>query len=286
LGDLVAASIARPKVAPADSFILHAPLELLARSALLSACRPDARDAARERIAALGRAYAEAGPEIDEPRRRAFDPPERAVETLLRAIAAGELEDADAAADWLACWSSPLELAAALADGVIPLLGAAAHGSIFLYQLPRVAPRSAAAARMLRCLVRELALERGMELSWQRSRPEGVVPTDDLALRLLRPPSPGDPGSNFIYPTMSLVERSGLAAELLDAPTRRLAPATASRLLSRVAAWSMLQDDPGHAPYGWSHCLTMAQGTLGIAPLAGDPAAAVAVAATFVLGFR
>src|SRR5262249_25516039 len=104
--------------------------------------------------------------------------------------------------------------------------------------------------------------------------------------RLLQPPSPGDPGSNFIYPTMSLVERSGLAAELLDAPTRSLDPATASRLLSRVAAWSMLQDDPSHAPYGWSHCLTMAQAALAMARIAADPAAAVAVAATFVLGFR
>ncbi|MEW6267746.1 MAG: hypothetical protein AB1689_00445 [Thermodesulfobacteriota bacterium] len=97
---------------------------------------------------------------------------------------------------------------------------------------------------------------------------------------------PGDPGSNFIIPTMSLVERSGLARELLDAPTRGLEVARATRLLGRVAAWSMLQDDPDHAPYGWSHCLTMPQGVLGVAEASGDPAAAVAVAATHVLGFR
>src|SRR5215831_4080395 len=145
LGDLVAAAIARPKIAPADSFVLHAPLELLARSALLRLCRPAVRDAARERIAALGRAYADAGPEVEEPRRRDFERREQAVITLRAAIDAGEFEDADAAADWLACWSSPSELASALADGVIPLLGAAGHGSIFFYQLPRVAPLSSAA---------------------------------------------------------------------------------------------------------------------------------------------
>jgi hypothetical protein len=111
-------------------------------------------------------------------------------------------------------------------------------------------------------------------------------PSGDLADRLLTPTDAGDPGSNFIYPTMSLVERAGLAAELLDAPTRGLAVADARRELLRVAAWSMLQDDPAHAPYGWSHCLTMPQATLGIAPAASRPDRAIAVAATYVLGFR
>ena len=46
----------------------------------------------------------------------------------------------------------------------------------------------------------------------------------------------------------------------------------------------MLQDDPSHAPYGWSHCLTMPQATLGVASAATRPDRAVA--ATYVLGFR
>jgi len=49
---------------------------------------------------------------------------------------------------------------------------------------------------------------------------------------------------------------------------------------------SMLQDDPAHAPYGWSHCLTMPQATLGIARACAEPRHAVAVAATYVLAFR
>ena len=295
LCDDVAACVARPKRAPADSFVLHAPLELLARMALLPLVRPGARGAARERLAALAAEYAAAGDEVGEPRARAYDDPLRAAADLVAAIAAGEDEDADAAASWLATHLDAEALVRALADDVVPRLAAAAHGSIFLYHLPRVAPRSAAIARTLRPLVRELVRERGWRLGWYRSaardggveRAEaGAASPSALIESLLAPRSPGDPGSNFIYPTMDLVERSGLAAELLDAPTRALDPATASRALARVAAWSMLQDDPAHAPYGWSHALSMPQATLGVARACRDPRDAVAVAATFVLGFR
>jgi hypothetical protein len=48
----------------------------------------------------------------------------------------------------------------------------------------------------------------------------------------------------------------------------------------------MLQDDPAHAPYGWSHALSMPQATLGVAHACADPRDAIAVAATYVLGFR
>lgn len=306
LCDQVAARVARPKQAPADSFVLHAPLELLARMALLPLVRPDARDAARERLVALGAQYAAAGDEVAEPRPRAYDDERRAASALVAAIAAGELDDADAAAAWLATNVDAGALVRALADEVVPRLAAAAHGSIFLYHLPRVAPRSAAVARTLRGLVRELTLERDWRLGWFRdarphaasspgpgasgtplpARAEIEASADALVESLLAPPSPGDPGSNFIYPTMHLVERSGLAAELLGAPSRVLDAPTASGVLGRVAAWSMLQDAAEHAPYGWSHALTMPQATLGVAHACRDARDAVAVAATYVLGFR
>lgn len=294
LGDEVAAAVARPKRAPADSFVLHAPLELLARTALLPLVRPDAHGAARDRLAALGAQYAAAGDEVGEPRRCAYDDPARAAADLVAAIAAGEYDDADAAASWLAMLLDAESLVRALAGDVVPRLAAAAHGSIFLYHLPRVAPRSAAVARTLRPLVRELVRERAWRLDWyrvpeRRARSAGASPAEAASVLtelLLAPPSPGDPGSSFIYPTMHVVERSGLAAELLDAPTRVLDAATASRALARVAAWSMLQDDPAHAPYGWSHALSMPQATLGVAHACADPRDAIAVAATYVLGFR
>jgi hypothetical protein len=123
------------------------------------------------------------------------------------------------------------------------------------------------------------------QLTWMEQVGSGL-PTHDLAGRLLHVPWRGDPGSNFIHPTMSLVERSGAAAELLGPAVRGLQVAEARRDLLRVAAMSMLQDDPTNAPYGWSHALTMPQAVLGVASSAGDVQRAVAVAATFLLGFR
>jgi hypothetical protein len=282
----VAGLLAVPRRAPADSFVLHAPLELLARAALLALVPPAARERVRQRIVWLGSAYEAAGPPVEEPIVRSYDEPARAVAHLLHAVDAGELDEADGAASWLASALAPERLADALADDVIPRLAAAGHGSIFLYQLPRVAPRSAAAPQCLRGLVRELARWPDWKLSWHRQRSTATVATRDLVERLCRPRSPGDPGSDFIHPMMSLVERSGLARDLLDAPTRSDDVARVSRELARVAAWSMLQDDPRHAPYGWSHCLSMPQGVLGIAASCADPRDAIAVAATFVLGFR
>jgi len=60
----------------------------------------------------------------------------------------------------------------------------------------------------------------------------------------------------------------------------------AEALLSRLAAWSMLQDAPDHAPYGWTHTLTLPQAVLQMTHGTADSPAAVAVAATYVLGFR
>jgi hypothetical protein len=92
--------------------------------------------------------------------------------------------------------------------------------------------------------------------------------------------------SSMIAPTMLAIEQHGLAAARLAGPVRALSPERAERVLLRVAALSMLQDDPARAPYGWSHCLTLPQAVLANADATGDSAALVAVAATHVLGFR
>jgi hypothetical protein len=48
----------------------------------------------------------------------------------------------------------------------------------------------------------------------------------------------------------------------------------------------MLDEPDDYRPYGWSHCLTMPQAVLGIASVCTDPSAALAVASTYVVGFR
>jgi hypothetical protein len=104
---------------------------------------------------------------------------------------------------------------------------------------------------------------------------------------LLDVPMLGPAGSNFIQPIMSQAEDSGIAPKLLggvvDDP--RLDVARVRAELSRIAAWSMLQE-PAHHAYGWSHCLTMPQAVMNLAGDVVDARAAVAVAATHVVGFR
>ena len=57
-------------------------------------------------------------------------------------------------------------------------------------------------------------------------------------------------------------------------------------VVARIAALSMLQDDPASAPYGWTHALTMPLAVLAIAAGARDETALVRIAATHALGFR
>src|SRR5262249_50693305 len=75
----VAGLLAVPGRPPADSFVLHAPLELLARTALLPLVHPASRERARQRIAWLGAAYEAAGEAVKEPTARAYADPEAAI---------------------------------------------------------------------------------------------------------------------------------------------------------------------------------------------------------------
>lgn len=286
LVEAAAAHLAVPRTGAADSFVLHAPLELIARAALLRAVEPRAREVARRRIADLATEYdayepltPSAAPE------RTWHSVDDAVSWLGGAVAAGDPDGAEASVAWLAGTTTATELVACLADLVVARTSAAGHGSIFLWLLPRVLAADPTAPTLARPLVRELARHPDWELTWMEHL-DGGDPSHDLQARLLHVPSPGDPGSNFIFPTMSLVERSGLAAELLGPAVRGLSVGEARRDLLRVAAMSMLQDDPANAPYGWSHALTMPQAAIGVAPACNDPQRALAVAATFVLGFR
>jgi len=300
LCDLVTATLARPKIAPADSFVLHAPLELLARTALLPMVEPKARDLARQRLVWLAATYAAAGDEVARSTPLSYPGVETAVDHLATAISRGDVDGADDAAAWLAATVTPTELSRSLAESFLPRLSAAGHGAILLYLLPRIAPRSACAAGMARGMVRELARHPDWNVIWHRLRRRphtrsgtgSAEASGDLIEALRRPRSPGDPASNFIYPTMSIVETSGLAAEVLDQPTQSTGIRQATRDLMRVAAWSMVQDDPDQVPYGWTHCMTMPQAALGIHGVAGipesgaEPEDSIAVAATYVLGFR
>jgi hypothetical protein len=62
--------------------------------------------------------------------------------------------------------------------------------------------------------------------------------------------------------------------------------ATEKLRTKQVAALSMLQDDPAHAPYGWTHCFTLPHSILSLTDVVSDTVRAVRIAATHALGFR
>src|SRR4051794_7382738 len=94
----VARVVARPIVEPADSFVLHAPLELLARSGPLRPARPGARPAAGRRLAALAEQYRAVGTPLPDPEPQTFPSAAAAAGALVDAIGAGDLDAADRAA--------------------------------------------------------------------------------------------------------------------------------------------------------------------------------------------
>lgn len=274
LVDAAARTISVPKEAPADSFVLHAPLELLARAALLTKVRPRDRDAARDRIVALAAEYDDAGPPA-EPAPVA-DPPD-----LAAAIAAGDLDATDAAARALAEHGDLVGVVAAV-DAFVDSTAAAGHAPIYADLLPKVAPRSRAALALLRPLARELARNPAWRIEWLDVAGPPTAGVEDLLDSLLATPLLGPPGSPFIHPLVHQVDVKGVAAEVVGphlgpGPTDPATALAARRAIARAGVLSMLQDDPGQAPYGWSHALTMPLSAGIVSP---------AVAATHLVAFR
>ena len=272
-----------PREEPADSFALHAPLEVMARAELLPSVSPTVREAARQRIAHIACTWATTGTPTGMPDSSGVDDP---LDVLVAGLRDGDPSTVDQAFVALCNQRDQDEVIGDLADVVLPHLGGAAHGAIFLELLPRFRTTGINPALMARTLLRNLAAHPDWQLTWfeaQRSAPAGGA---SLMERLLAPKADRELSNNFIYPTMSLVEESGLASEQIADATLHLPFEAARRDLLRVAAMSMIQDEPSNAPYGWSHCLTMPQAALAIANRATDSQTAIDVAATYVLGFR
>jgi hypothetical protein len=281
----VAASIARPKAQINSSFLLHAPLELLARAWLLPQVTPHGREAARRRIAQIGARYAAEGPEI-ESQPRAYATADAALSELSMALHAGDADTVDGAVLFLKPRIPIERFRTMLAEPVLPLLGAAGHAPVLLMLLGSAAGRLPECGALLRSPLRALALESDRRLTWMH---DTRVPDETSALRLfdcLAAPSRIGTPSNGIAPTMLAMERDGYAARVLAAATQGLTVPEAGRILLRVAALSMLLDDPAHAPYGWTHCFTLPQAVLSLEDVAADVTRVVRIAATYSLGFR
>jgi hypothetical protein len=261
-----------PKEDPADSFVLHAPLELMARAALLPRVATEARQQARARIIWMVRTYQAAGVGVRTPLPVVPQSTDATVDALRKAIDASDLEETDRFATWLGENTSAEVLRRALGPALAPALGGAAHGSIALHLLGR---SPAIGGLVLRGVAREIAGHPDWRIQWD-GLAQGHRPLLDA---LLDVPPLGLPGSDFIFPMVS--HGAASAKELLADVSRD--PVAGRRALSRVAAWSMLQEPATYAPYGWTHTLTIPQAVMS---LDLDPSLGVAVAGAQVVGFR
>ena len=285
----VAAIVARPKQT-ADSFVLHAPLEILARYRLLALVAPDQRELARLRLVSVARRYATTGQPAptDATLANCAD-----VEALLAAIEAGESDRAQALGAALAEALPPDGLTSALATPVLQRLGAAAHGHLFFYLIDRVdAAAQRAAAPLLANFARELATDHLEKLSWtqpgETAGPDRSLDTASLENALLN--SPLKPFAGFLCPIMQAAERAGIPAAVvggpLAGPIGPEAAEAAFAAICRAAALAMIEERPREAKYGWTHAFTLPFGVWEIAGAIPDQAFALRVAATYFLGLR
>ncbi len=289
---LVAAAarvVAVPRAAPADSFVLHAPLELLARAALVRYLAPPAIDAARRRIVWLAASYEAAGDAVATPPPVEHPTLDAAAAHLIGAIRHGDLDTVDRDASFLGDRATPQQARRLLIGALAPALAAAGHAPILTNLLPHGDGRSA----LVRGPARELARHPEWRLDWF----DGLTEPDAAGHRspnsealvdaLCDVPMLGLPGSDFIFPIMHQVQDGGLAAKLLTGPVEAATDTqAAAQQITRVAAWSMLQEPSDYAPYGWTHCLTMPQAVMAQAGDGLPHHRAVAIAATHVAGFR
>lgn len=289
--------IAEPREGPADSFVLHAPLELVARSRLLPLVAPMARRGARLRLLNLAAGYEASGPPLgagsDDLSPLSREDLAAPLPALLRALDDGDLVAVDRTAQHIVgSVIDPVDLVRGLADALIARTSAAAHAPILLSYLLAGGPTSRALLPLLRPMAREIARMPAARIRWYDdalpATAAGGVTAPRLEQVLAEAPRLGVPGSAFIHPLMMQVDEGGFAAERLGPvmleSTKR--GADAARSVLRIAVRSMLDDNPDHAKYGWTHCLTMPQAVLALAPHLDRPDRALAVAATHVLGFR
>ena len=266
------------------SFVLHAPLELLARAALLPYVGARARDRARRRIMALVDEYEASGPPRFAGRRTDFPSIAAAGDALRAAMGSGDHDGADDAAAWLGDHAGPSDIRALLAPVLLPCLEAAGHANIHLALLERTQPQGVP-GQLLRHVVHAATSTSPLAMAVppirvDAGRAHGASERIVSALAAVRPIAP--PASHFIAPLVLHAEAAGVFEALLDETGRFTAPAPADHTLLRFASQAMLQGPPEQAPYGWTHCLTLAQAPLLVAERGADVAVATFVAAAYL----
>jgi hypothetical protein len=286
--DRAVRALSVPRAEPADSFVLHAPLNLMARVGLLDYVAPDAVPAAEAVIQGVVDRYESVDPAAPPIGSVQFDNVGQAAARLTAALHAGDLDHVDEIAIWLTARASSAELGRLLGESIIDSLAAAGHAPIGFHLLQRVRGGRLDPA-LLRGPLREIGRHPDRKIHWFRHLQDAQDAQDATPLETAIGSLPyiGRPDSDFIFPLMSQLEASGVAPRAIG-PALSTSPdlSHTARTLARAAALHMLHGDAAHAPYGWSHCLTMPQGALALAGRGVAARTSVAVAATFFAGFH
>jgi hypothetical protein len=285
--------IARPKRAAPSSFVLHAPLELLARARLLPLIDPSARDAARRRIAEVATRYAAAGQEVSQSV-GIFATNELALDALKHALNCANADAALASVEHLSTSHvrpSTNELRRAIVDWVLPQLGAAGHAPILLATLPLAAQKFRNATRLLCAPIYYLAGSISGRMNWftELTQSESTHTHFDASKAMqdaLCSPPQVKSSSTYIAPTLLATQAHMVSTPGFANACAMIDVINAERVLLRIAALSMLHDDDKSAPYGWTHCLTLPQAVLQNRDAANDDRAVIAMAASYVYAFR
>lgn len=270
---------------PANSFVLHAPLELLARLALLPRVTPEARPLARVRLVSLAAGYARSGERLPPSVGAASTDASGDADRLVAAVVGGDLAEVDRVAPRLAAVAAHPTITGRLANHVLTSLAAAGHANIYLY-LAGTSPVGPLGPTLLWPMIREVAKSPSRAMASCAPMPHsGSGEPGAIAEALAQLPvvGPGDEGG--IAPMVERAEATGAVGSFLErsANSIRANPEGAAAELLRCAALMMLQGPVEHVPYGWTHCLTLAQAAYAQGGQVLDPCDAVAVAAEYVV---
>jgi hypothetical protein len=279
--------------APEDessSFTLHAPLELIARSALLPLVLPADRELARMQIVASAAIYQEEAHTAPlPPARPAFAQPALAEREIVAAYRARDREAMDGLVLQMGQQYGAVAVARVLAPLALPALTAASHTHIGLWLLLR----HGGDVTLLRGAVRKLASDPGarlksfggMKLEGRGKGPGPTAVEREVLTKLADPPRVPAPERGGIRAIMETGERTGtidrlfgalMAADLSDAEID-----AGFRAIARVSATLALQTRSTDA-----HPLTIPQAAWGLSSSHFHRKLALACALVWITSYR
>ncbi len=290
-----ASIVAKPKLA-LSSFTMHAPLEVMARYTLLPLVSPADRELARIQLVATVAHY-EARGEVAPSTLQKLSTMRttEAVAQLRRALQEGNVELADALCLRLADDCGLPAALDSIAELSLRTLTGAAHTHIGLMLIARMwSDVGPAALSLARTGVRMLAQAPDMNL--RRVTRHRMIENPEKELESLLSQVPRLPTAKFtagLQAIMQSAEDAGLVDQIVGDALLSSEDAEscegALRAVCRVAAYSMLSDNPEYAKYGWTHCLTMPQAAWALTRFLSARsfvAQAAHSAATWVMGIR